>query len=202
MESKYSNAAYWLDTASGVRVNFAEPAPEEIQLRDIAVALSNVCRFGGHSRRFYSVAQHALLVQELVRELGRPDLALAALHHDSHEAYICDLPSPLKRYLNARGGLNDYLALIYRFDRVIESALGFAIVSLPIADRRTIDRADRLAFRIEARNLLPNGGKAAVRDNGCEVGRLAQRCPNPISPGAAAEAFLQAHLTLTELSKA
>lgn len=71
-------------------------------------------------------------------------------------------------------------------------------VQILTADRRTIDRADRWAFRIEARSLLPNGGQDAVRDNRCEIGRLAQRCPNPMSPGQAADAFLHAHSMLTQ----
>ena len=52
-------AGPYIQTVSGRRVNPFAPSAEDIDLGDIAVALSNQCRFGGHTRRYYSVAQHA-----------------------------------------------------------------------------------------------------------------------------------------------
>jgi 5'-nucleotidase len=86
-----------LDTASGRKLDLDDPQPDQICLEDIASALSKVCRFGAQPLTFYSVAQHAMHVSRIIAECGRPDLALAALHHDSHEAYLCDLPSPVRR---------------------------------------------------------------------------------------------------------
>src|SRR5918994_6288050 len=88
-----------INTVSGAHLDLADPDPGAIRLEDIAAALSKVCRFGAQTTRFYSVAQHAVLVQRLVVEAGRPDLSLAALHHDSHEAYVGDVTTPLKRML-------------------------------------------------------------------------------------------------------
>src|SRR5215211_3245285 len=85
-----------IDTASGVRLDLDHPRSEDIRIEDVAGGLSKVCRFGAQALEYYSVAQHALLVRRLVEEGGYPELALAALHHDSHEAYLCDIPSPLK----------------------------------------------------------------------------------------------------------
>src|SRR4051812_33607207 len=86
-----------MDTLSGVSLDLDDPRPEDIVLADVAGGLAKVCRFGGQATRFYSVAQHALLVARFVTEnLGRPDLVPWALHHDSAEAYTCDLPRPLK----------------------------------------------------------------------------------------------------------
>ena len=93
-----------LDTASGVRLDLDDPRPDDITLSDVAAALSKTCRFGAQARSFYSVAQHAVLVADLVEDAGHPELALAALHHDSHEAYACDLATPLKHRIDAASG--------------------------------------------------------------------------------------------------
>jgi hypothetical protein len=182
-----------LDTGSGKRVDFSNPTASDISVIDIAAALSKICRFGGHAREFYSVAQHAVLVRDLVTAASRPDLALAALHHDSHEAYICDLPAPLKRFLNSQDQLEGYTELVTRFDGAIGEAIGTAVTRHRADDRRVIERADRAAFRIEAAALLPNGGKRAIADNHCKTRGGLRSCPTPMTPSIAAQAFLEAH---------
>lgn len=77
---------------SGKHVHPLSPVPAEIEIGDIAHALANMCRFLGHTEGFYSVAQHCVLVSQLV---PRAD-ALWGLLHDAAEAYLCDLPSPVK----------------------------------------------------------------------------------------------------------
>ena len=87
----------FIQTLSGRRVNPLDAAPEDIDPADIARALSNLCRFGGHSKAFYSVAQHSAIVCDLLEERGAtPDELMAALLHDAAEAYLGDLPHPLK----------------------------------------------------------------------------------------------------------
>ena len=87
----------YLQTVSGRWVNPFDPDPDQIELSDIARALANQCRFGGHCRTFYSVAQHCVVVSELTEaEGGSADDALAALMHDASEAYLGDLPHPIK----------------------------------------------------------------------------------------------------------
>ena len=88
----------WIFTQSGIRFYPLDPRAEEVDLEDIASSLSKICRWNGHTREFYSVAQHAVTVAELVENLA-PDLALAALHHDSAEAYLSDITRPVKKML-------------------------------------------------------------------------------------------------------
>lgn len=87
----------FIQTLSGRRVNPLDAAPADIDPDDIARALANTCRFGGHTRAFYSVAQHSAIVCDLLEERGAtPDELMAALLHDAAEAYLGDLPHPLK----------------------------------------------------------------------------------------------------------
>ncbi len=87
----------YLQTVSGRWVNPFDPDPDQIDLGDIARALANQCRFGGHCRAFYSVAQHCVVVSELIEaEGGSASDALGALMHDAAEAYLGDLPHPIK----------------------------------------------------------------------------------------------------------
>ena len=87
----------YLQTVSGRWVNPFDPDPEQLDAGDIARALANQCRFGGHSRAFYSVAQHSVIVSRLVEERGGDaEDAFAALMHDATEAYLGDMPHPIK----------------------------------------------------------------------------------------------------------
>jgi uncharacterized protein len=87
----------YLQTVSGRWVNPFDPDPSQLDAGDIARALANQCRFGGHSRVFYSVAQHSVIVAELVEQRGGGvEDVFAALMHDATEAYLGDMPHPLK----------------------------------------------------------------------------------------------------------
>lgn len=89
-----------IDTASGRRFSYIGGGPEEVCIEDIATALSRCPRFGGHTIEFFSVAQHCFEVSLLVRDRGGNEREqLVGLLHDATEAYMCDLPKPLKRLL-------------------------------------------------------------------------------------------------------
>lgn len=84
-------------TASAGYFDYADPKPENINIEDIALALSNTARFSGHCL-FYSVAEHSILCAMLAEEMypGNEELIFAALMHDASESYTGDLPKPLK----------------------------------------------------------------------------------------------------------
>lgn len=88
-------AGDWIQTFTGRQYWPLDPRPEDVSLYDIAHALSLLCRYGGHCREFYSVAEHSVLVSRVVPER----FALQGLMHDATEAYCVDVPRPLKRFL-------------------------------------------------------------------------------------------------------
>lgn len=85
------------------------PRVEDVDIIDIAHSLSQQCRYGGHTRRFYSVAEHSVLVSRAVS----PENALWGLLHDATEAYLVDLPRPIKHLLP------DYIAAENKLQKVI-----------------------------------------------------------------------------------
>lgn len=85
----------WIQTYTGGQFWPMDPRWDEVHLEDIAHALSMLCRFNGHCRRFYSVAEHSVLVS---RQASRRN-ALWGLLHDASEAYLADVPRPVKPFL-------------------------------------------------------------------------------------------------------
>ena len=84
-------------TVTGKRVDLIDPSPDSIDLEDIAVGLSNQCRFGGQTYRHYSVAEHCVACYDNAVRVGEPlDVQLAVLLHDAAEAYLGDVIRPLK----------------------------------------------------------------------------------------------------------
>lgn len=84
-----------IQTYSGSYINFLDFTENVYKIDDIAHALSNICRFTGHCKEFYSVAQHCVIASHNVPK----EYALDALMHDAVEAYLGDVSSPLKQFL-------------------------------------------------------------------------------------------------------
>lgn len=95
----------YIITQTKIRFEFLDPKPEHILIEDIAHALSQTCRFNGHTSGFFSVAQHSVFVSELVEAI-KPEYSLWGLLHDAQEAYVGDITSPLKKIIN---GNYDYI---------------------------------------------------------------------------------------------
>jgi uncharacterized protein len=93
----------WGQSYSGKKFWPLDPRPEDFNITDIAHSLSLICRFGGHSKFHYSVAQHSVLVAQLAPE----ELQLQALMHDASESYICDIPRTFKSQLVGYKELED-----------------------------------------------------------------------------------------------
>lgn len=141
------------NTISGRALRPAQPRVEDFAIDDIAHGLSNICRFAGQVHTFYSVAQHSVLVSHAMPQ----PLALWGLLHDASEAYISDVPAPVK-VLDALAG---YRAIEALLQRTIYQAFGLS------GDEPAELRAADLALRIlEARELLP--AEAAARIEAAE----------------------------------
>lgn len=152
----WSQAVGNIETASGRRYDFRNPDPDSITLEDIAHALSNVCRFAGHIRRFNSVAEHSVLVSRIVEaRAGGEYWPAAALLHDAHEAYIWDAPSPVKPLLGdvfkELGSIADKV-IAEKFLTPLQPAAGHVDFKAPL-----VKAADRTALVVEGRALLPVG---------------------------------------------
>lgn len=127
-------------TQSGLAFPLRAPFARDVRIEDIAHALSLTCRFGGHCREFYSVAQHSYFVSYLVE----PEHALAGLLHDAAEAYVGDVVRPLKRKL-AR-----YATIEAEVWCAIAARYGIGI-ALP----REVVEADERMLATEIRDLMP-----------------------------------------------
>ena len=101
----------WILTYIGIHLSYDNLTEDMINIEDIAHSLSMTVRFNGHCNRFYSVAEHSVLVSHLVE----PEHALEGLLHDASEAYLGDCPKPLKRLLP------DYQKIEEKFEKVIAS---------------------------------------------------------------------------------
>ena len=86
-----------INTQSGRQVNIAAPDPDTIHIGDIAHALTFLCRGGGHTSFFFPVARHCVYCAREAQARGcSREVVLACLLHDASEAYMVDLPSPIK----------------------------------------------------------------------------------------------------------
>jgi len=118
-----SNAADgYMRTYTGIQFSPLNPDPKTVNIYDIAHALSLICRWGGHLKQFYSVAQHCLLVSELCE----PQNQLIGLLHDAAEAYIGDMIRPLK-YLKHMH--NAYKVVESRVENAIATSFGLKSIS-------------------------------------------------------------------------
>lgn len=136
---------YGITMADGGRLTILDPDPAVIRPTVIAHSLSNLCRWTGHVRTFYSVAQHCVLVSQIVP----PELALQGLLHDASEAFIGDVSRPLKVLLDelAPGVLR---GIEERLHEAVADAFDSGYPHHPL-----VKEADNLALATECRDILP-----------------------------------------------
>ena len=166
-------------TSSGRYFNLLEPIAKHVNIGEIAHALSHICRFTGHVRTFYSVAEHSYHASYLVDR----EHALAALLHDAAEAYIGDVARPLKRLLP------DYKAIEAR----VEAAV-FSHFKLPAQLHASIKKADLIMLATEQRDLMPEHADNWACLHGIEP--LPQTL-NPMPSQTARYCFLDRYFELT-----
>lgn len=169
----------WIQTYSGRQFWPMDPRPEDIDIVDIAHALSMLCRFGGHCKRFYSVAEHCVLLSDVADDAD----ALYALLHDASEAYLVDVPRPIKRMLPGYAEAED----------VIMAAIcdHYGLLRVMPPDVKRLDRAILMDERLQ------NMEHAPVRwtTDGKPIGVTLQFW----SPDKAKAAFLEAFARLRRL---
>ncbi len=130
----------WFITYSGIQVSITDPTIDMISIVDIAHALSHQCRYAGHVREFYSVAQHSVLVSWNVPS----EFAKEGLLHDAAEAYVQDIIRPIKHM----DGMQSYRELEEKFDRLIAEKFG-----LQYPWHSCVKEADNRAVLTERRDL-------------------------------------------------
>lgn len=156
---------YYMQTVSGRRFWPEDPRAEDVDLRDIAHALSQICRFGGHTEQFYSVAQHSTLVADCVARMGGDsEQIMWGLLHDAAEAYIGDMIWPIKN--SHTGAMAEYK----RVERRVMTAISEKFNLAPPWDHgplceppEIVLNADRRVLLGEARDLMGDPEWAAER---------------------------------------
>lgn len=169
-------------TSTGRWFDILKPDPSLIDLRDIAGALSKLCRFGGHCKQFYSVAEHSILTAEMMRQKNRDDLALIrwALLHDASEAYVVDIPRPAKRQL----------AEYMRIEDVIQQAVAERF-NLPWPMPQEVHEVDHAILSLELRAYMPEQPEHLLPALPV-FGLMGDLPVVPLSPTTAEKTFLKA----------
>lgn len=132
----------WFTLSSGRSFYPFAPRTEDVFIEDIALALSHLCRYNGHCRLFYSVAEHSVHCSNRVA----PGHELTALMHDATEAYVGDMIRPIKVFMPDFEEMegNVWLAVAQRF-------------GLPTEMPQEVHEVDNAILVTEARDLLPDG---------------------------------------------
>jgi hypothetical protein len=140
-EKFYEAGTGYLQTFSGREFNILSPTPEQISIIDIAHALAHSCRYGGQCLRFYSVAEHSVHIFNLVKQENK----LAGLMHDASEAYLVDIPRPIKPFLKNYKELEDRVMIAvsskFKFEYPMPDEVKFFDNAM-LTDERSQNMAD------------------------------------------------------------
>jgi len=137
---------HYIELSTGTTLNFSEPDKSDITIDDISHGLAHTCRFAGHTKTFFTVSQHSLLVEAIVAEAGgTTEERMIALLHDAPEAFMGDCPTPLKDLLPFYRKMEELLV------QAISDKIDVNIANLP----GIVTEADRRALNIEAKKLMP-----------------------------------------------
>ncbi len=152
----------WQRMLSGRRLDLLDPSPVDVEIEDIAHGLARVARWNGQTSgdHAFSVAQHSLLVEQIVGRIAKkpsPALLLHALLHDAPEYVIGDMISPVKQAIGDGG----YRSVEDRLQAAINLRFGLA-GQTPAATKKVIKEADHIAAYYEATRLAGFSADEAV----------------------------------------
>lgn len=143
-------------TNIGRSFNVIAPKAEDIDIKDIAYALSNLCRWGGHSRGFFSVAQHCITGTLRLLEKD-PAHALQFLLHDASEAYLVDVPKPIKKLLPEYGVIES------RLSAAIYDRFGFTEEAL-LLGHEAVEAMDKEMLNLEYYEFFVENSRRELKD--------------------------------------
>lgn len=175
----------WIRSISGAKIDIFNPRPEQLNIGDIAHALSMLCRFNGHCPKFYSVAQHSVIVSNIVKK----GYELPALLHDVSEFALGDVVSPLKHHLP------DFKEIEENFEKTVRKAFGIR------NDKKTkleVKKADQIALITEVRDLITLDDYLFTYDRNLKPHSEKIK---PLSPNKAYQLFLDRFFELTGLTE-
>ena len=158
-----TTARPFIYTATGQKFFPFDPKPIMIDLEDMAYGLANKARFSGQTREFYSVAAHSVRVADLVKSWTvRPVVVLAALLHDAHEAYLADIPTPLKPFMRLEDD-RTWRDVERGIQGAIHAKVGIGIEEISAKEAALIKKADRILLQIEVEELFDKPTAAKFR---------------------------------------
>lgn len=149
----------WIRTYTGRRFPFLAPTKDDIDIDDMAHALSLINRYNGHTPLPYSVAQHCLLVADLAEEMSGPSFRLEALLHDAPETYTGDVTRPLKHALGRA-----FLDIEDSCTRAVRKWANLPKLPDGYDWHSAVHIADNAALQLEAKYML---GVDVVKEWGC-----------------------------------
>lgn len=168
---------------SGEYFDYSKPDETPITMVDIAVGLSNVCRFGGQLESFYSVAEHSVLCLNIARHLGCTlEEKIAVLLHDAAECVMGDMPGPLKMLLP------QYKAIENRVYSEIQKTFNIGYAN------SIVKPIDLMALRVEKETLKGGQDRWHLLEDVRDMSDIVQ--VSCLSPYGACSAFLDAAIAL------
>jgi len=179
IEPEDSDPHGWIQLYSGRKFYTLKPRVEDIDIEDISHSLSNMCRFTGHVKQFYSVAQHSVLVSHLCGD----DNALYGLLHDASEAYLVDMPRPIKRLET----FSNFRAIEHNIMSIIAKKFG-----LPDIEPSAVKAADIKILATEARDLM-----APLHPDWIQPCEPYPFKIDPLPPAEAKDLFMDRYIELT-----
>ncbi len=175
-------AGYYIRTFTGGKLYWKDVESHDYQIEDIAHALAMKCRWSGHTRKFYSIAQHSVFVSKFVPYTQH----LEGLVHDGAEAYMPDFPSPLKWFLLETG-----FDALKKIEKRVQSSIEKKFRLQP--DHKIVKVADSSALSTEHRDLMPPGGEADW------MGEPDEATLEPVGPEVAERMFLDRYEEIIKL---